>query len=79
MELEGEEFADKDGEVDRGAEESLVSHHRHGGGAAEQVADGKVEQQRGAVVVQPSRPVDHQYSSQLPTKEYNFPNSPSYL
>ena len=60
MELEGEEFADKDGEVDRGAEESLVSHHRHGGGAAEQVADGKVEQERGAVVVQSSRPVDHQ-------------------
>ena len=38
----------------------LKRHHRHGGGAAEQVADGKVEQERGAVVVQPSRPVDYQ-------------------
>ena len=61
MQLEGEEFADEDGEVDRGPDERLVGHDRHGGGAAEEVADGKVEKKRGAVVVKSPRSLDHHH------------------
>ena len=39
----------------------LKRHHRHGGGAAEQVAQSQVEQEGCAVVVQPPRLPDHQH------------------
>ena len=61
MQLKGEQLADEDGEVDRGPDERLVGHDRHGGGAAEEVSDGKVEKKRGAVVVEAPRPVDHHH------------------
>ena len=62
MQLEGEELADEDGKVDRGTDEGLVGHDRHGGGAAEEVSDGKVEEERRAVVVKSPRPLDHHHS-----------------
>ena len=61
MQLEGEELADEDGKVDRGPDERLVGHDRHGGGAAEEVSDGQVEKKRCAVVVKSPRPVDHHH------------------
>ena len=61
MQLEGEQLADEDGEVDWGPDERLVGHDRHGGGAAEEVSDGKVEEERCAVVVKAPRPVDHHH------------------
>ena len=85
VELEGEQLAHHDREVDGGAEERLVGHHlehcsaifisslenlvgqllkrhhRHGGGAAEQVAQSQVEEEGCAVVVQPAGLPDHQH------------------
>ena len=39
----------------------MKRHHRHGGGATEQVAQSQVEEEKGAVVVQPPRLPDHQH------------------
>ena len=39
----------------------MKMHHRHGGGAAEQVAQSQVEEEGCAVVVQPAGLPDHQH------------------